>query len=155
MSSSAYRKTPKFLRRTIPEGRIVMVSKRGWAGLPGFGCRHPNQTTRLKEQHPGVVLKNAKAHLPVLEVLPGTSSKPWQGGGFFCPSDDPIPALDSEAVKRGYFLLSEWRTVRRNTKSIKRHLADLTSTDLVRLRLAMTRKHGGIWKTSSPNAGPR
>ena len=132
-----------------------MVSKEGWKRLQGFGRKHPNQKTALKPQHPGVILKNAKPHLPVLEVLPGTSSKPHYGYDFFSPSNEPIPALKNKTVKRGYFLISEWRTVRRDTKSLRSHLADLTSTDLLRLKEAMARVHGENWITTSPHAGPR
>jgi hypothetical protein len=146
---------PKFLRGVIPEGRIFMVSKKGWAQLPGFGRKHPEQATPLKSEHPGLVVKDARPSLPVIEVLPGTSNKPRDGAASFCPSDEPIPATKGKTVKRGYFLLSEWRTVRRNTKAIRRHHADLTSSDLLRLKQAMTRVHGELWTTTSPHAGPR
>lgn len=155
MPSSAHQKIPQFLRRVIPEGRIVMVSKKGWCRQPGFGRKHQSQKTSLKPQHPGVVLKNAKPHLHFLQVLPGSSSHPRDGEAFFCPADEPVPALKSETVKRGYFLLLEWRTVRRTPKSIRSHLADLTPTDLFRLKQAMTRVHGETWITSKPDAGPR
>lgn len=155
MSISLNQRIPKFLRGVIPAGRILMVHKRGWTQLPGFGRKLPNQRTELKSQHPGVVLKNAKPHLPVLEVLPGTSSRPWHGDDFFSPSDEPVPVLRNETVKRGYFLLSEWRTVRRDTKSLRSHLADLTPTDMMRLKQAMARIHGENWITTSPDAGPR
>ena len=155
MPHAATQKIPRFLRRVIPEGRIVMVTKRGWGRLPGFGRKHPSQRTPMKSEHPGVALKDSKQHLPVLEVLPGTSSIPRDRDDSFSPGDDPVPLIDGKAVKRGYFLLSEWRTVRRDTKSIRCHLADLTSTDLVRLKQAMTRVYGKEWTTTSPDAGPR
>lgn len=155
MSNFAYQKKPQIPRGIISEGRIFIVSKRGCGRLRGLGNKYPFQITPLKPQPPGLVLKNAKPRLPVLEVLPGTSSSPMDEGDFFCPSDEPAPPFKSEAVKRGYFLLSEWRTVRRDTKSLLCHLADITSANLVSLRQSMPRAHGETWTTSSPDVERR
>ena len=132
-----------------------MISKKGWVQLRGFGRKHPRQKAPLKSEHPGLSVKDTKAHLPVVEVLPGTSSKPWADDAVFYPSNNPIPAKEGGNDKRGYFLLSEWRTVRRDTQSIKRHHADLTPSDLINLKQAMTDVHGETWTTTFPHAGPR
>jgi hypothetical protein len=88
-------------------------------------------------------------------MLPGTSTKPWDDSNFFCPADDPVRDQEEGTVRRGYYLIHEWRTVRRQVQAIRRHRADLTPADLERLEEAMTRVHGMLWRTTYPNAGPR
>jgi hypothetical protein len=56
--SRHFHNIPRFLKGTIPAGRILMVTKWGWRGLRGFGRKHPDQRTDLKPEHPGLVVKD-------------------------------------------------------------------------------------------------